>query len=134
MAQKNRRQRRLEQSKRTRAQRTQDAQRGRSGTAPRLERRRRRAAWGGVAVLVVVVAAVTLPLVLSSSSAPTPPSSAPGTTSGPSLSSHTLLKLPAASAVARRGGVGWVTDDLRDVLLRFDAATGSTTRRGRAAA
>ena len=42
----------------------------------------------------------------------------------PTLSSHTLLRLPAASAVAEQGASAWVTDDLRDLLVAFDPATG----------
>ncbi|HEX4175332.1 MAG TPA: hypothetical protein VHY81_05380 [Acidimicrobiales bacterium] len=52
MAEKNRRQRRLEQSRRSRAQRTQDAQRGRAGSGHGWEPRRPRAAWAGVLVSV----------------------------------------------------------------------------------
>ena len=40
------------------------------------------------------------------------------------LGVHTLLRLPAASALARGDGAAWVTDDLRNRLIRFDPTSG----------
>ncbi len=38
----------------------------------------------------------------------------------------TLLKVPAVSSVAHGASGAWVTDDIRDLLIRFDPATGRT--------
>ena len=38
--------------------------------------------------------------------------------------SSTLLRIPAASALAQGDGSSFVTDDQRDLLVRFDPATG----------
>ena len=51
------------------------------------------------------------------------------TTSGSSskaavLTPRTLLRLPAASALAQGDGAAYVTDDRRDLLLRFDPGSG----------
>ena len=89
------------------------------GRGHRWERRRRRLAWVSVAVLIVVGAGIALPLLLTSSNTPS------NQHGGRARCRHTLcLKLPAASALAEQGGSAWVTDDLRDLLLRFDPTTG----------
>jgi hypothetical protein len=121
VAQKNRRQRRLDQSKQDRARRPQGG-RGESGGARRWDGRRRRLAWVLVAVLIVVVAGIAVPLLLSSSS---PPSNQSQQTR---LSSRSILQLPAVSALAEQGRAAWVTDDLRNVLVRFDPTTGRQER------
>jgi len=65
----------------------------------------------------VLAGAAAAPLLFSTSN---------GTSQGnaPVLVARTLLRLSAASAVAEGGGVAYVTDDRRDLLLRFDPATG----------
>jgi hypothetical protein len=45
------------------------------------------------------------------------------TTTGSALRAHTLLRIPAASALAQADGSSFVTDDQRDVLVRFDPTT-----------
>ena len=70
-----------------------------------------------IGLTVVLAGAAAVPLLLSTSSGSSK-ASAPG------LAARTLLRLPAASAVARGGGTAYVTDDRRDVLVRFDPATG----------
>ncbi len=109
----------------TRANRTGPGRHGarhRSGGARRWDRRRRRLAWALVAVLIVVVAGIAVPLLLSSSGTPSNHSQPTA------LSSRTILKLPAVSALAEQGSAAWVTDDLRNVLVRFDPATGRQDR------
>jgi streptogramin lyase len=46
------------------------------------------------------------------------------TTTGSALAEQTVLSVPAASALAQGDGASFVTDDQRDLLLRFNAATG----------
>ncbi len=45
------------------------------------------------------------------------------TTTGSALREQTLLRIPAASALAQADGSSFVTDDQRDVLVRFDPST-----------
>jgi hypothetical protein len=73
---------------------------------------------GAVGVLVLALVGVTAAL-LGSGGAGAGAGAAQG------LSSRTLLRLPAASAVASGDGAGFVTDDQRDVVERFDPATRS---------
>ncbi len=47
-------------------------------------------------------------------------------TAGSAVEEQTLLRIPAASALARTDSSSFVTDDRRDVLVRFDPATGKT--------
>ena len=68
-------------------------------------------------LVVVLAAAAAAPLLLTSSGS---------STGGARPSPRTRVRLPSASAVATTGGAGYVTDDLRDLLLRFDPATGRT--------
>ena len=67
---------------------------------------------------MVVAAAATVPLLIGSKT------DNPSTSSPPALRSTTLLKLPAASTVAQGDGAAFVTDDLRNLLLRFDPSNG----------
>jgi streptogramin lyase len=68
-----------------------------------------------VAVLIlVVVAGVAVSLLTSSSSSSTKST----------LTSNTLLKLPAVSAVVQGRGASYATDDLRDLIVRFDPGNG----------
>jgi streptogramin lyase len=75
------------------------------------------------AVVIALVPAVAGIAVLAGRS----PSSSPAARShSQPITKQTLLSLPAASAAVRGDGGAWVTDDLRDRLLRFDPATGRT--------
>ena len=86
----------------------------------RRQRRRRTIAWVAALVLtVLLVGAAAAPLLFTSS----------GTTAAaPTLSARTLLRLPSASALAQDDGAAYVTDDLRDLLLRFDPGSGRVER------
>ena len=70
-----------------------------------------------IGLTVVLAGAAAAPLLFTSSG---------GTGAGgaPSLTARTLLRLPAASALAQGGGAAYVTDDLRDLLVRFDPGSG----------
>jgi YVTN family beta-propeller protein len=105
-----RRQRQLAQSNADRLKHQQSVERSQQ----RAERRRwvLRASVVG-AVLVAVLATVLWP-------------SNPPPRSRPRLLLHTVLRLPAGSALARGIGGAWVTDDLRDRLIRFDPSDGRT--------
>ncbi len=46
------------------------------------------------------------------------------TTTGSILAADTVLRVPAASAIAQGDGASFVTDDQRDLLLRFSPGTG----------
>jgi hypothetical protein len=115
-SQSDRRGRRSTQSKADRERRAREA------AARRKARTRRRA---------LIVAVITMPLVvggalagiLAGQSSPTPAGIA-----GPTIGVNTLLRLPAASALARGGGAAFVTDDLRNQLLRFDPSSGHIAR------
>jgi YVTN family beta-propeller protein len=50
------------------------------------------------------------------------------TDTGATLSEQTVLRLPAASALAQADGSSFVTDDQRNLLLRFDPASGQVTQ------
>jgi len=63
----------------------------------------------------VLAGAAAAPLLFTSSST---------STTAPVLTPHTLLRLPAASALAQGDGAAYVTDDRRDLLLRFDPGSG----------
>jgi len=68
-----------------------------------------------IGLTVVLAGAAAAPLLFTSS----------GTSAtAPVLTPHTLLRLPAASALAQGAGAGYVTDDRRDLLLRFDPGSG----------
>jgi serine/threonine-protein kinase len=84
----------------------------------RRNRRRRVIVFGVVAVLLVLALVGGVTAALLGSGGP-----ATGT-KNQHLSSQTLLSLPAASAVASGLGGGYVSDDQRDVVERFDPATG----------
>jgi hypothetical protein len=110
-----RRQRRLAQSQTDRARRQQAGSRGRGDDRGR----RTRPGWlvlvgGGVSALVIVVVVL---LLVTRHQAPSKPAH---------LALHTLLRAPAASAVVQRDGTAWETDDLRDLLVRFDPSDGHT--------
>ena len=68
-----------------------------------------------IGLTVVLAGAAAAPLLFTSSST---------STTAPVLTPHTLLRLPAASALAQGGGAAYVTDDRRDLLLRFDPGSG----------
>ncbi len=68
-----------------------------------------------IGLTVVLAGAAAAPLLFTSSG--------PSETA-PVLTPHTLLRLPAASALARGAGAAYVTDDRRDLLLRFDPGRG----------
>ena len=68
-----------------------------------------------IGLTVVLAGAAAAPLLFTSSSP---------TSAAPVLTPHTLLRLPAASALAQGDGAAYVTDDLRDLLLRFDPGSG----------
>jgi streptogramin lyase len=91
------------------------AQQGTAGSSKRL--------WLIVIGAAVVIGAVVGILLATRSSSP--PTGVPDAGSG-SLSLQTVVKIPAASAVVRGDGGAWVTDDLRNLLIRFDPATGKT--------
>ncbi len=112
MAQQGRRQRRAAQSKAARSRRSV-----RPGPRSERDRRRRRITWvAAISLTVVLAAAAAAPLLVSSSSK---------TTTAPvHLVSRTLLDLPAASAVAEGDGAGFVTDDRRDLLVKFSPSDG----------
>jgi YVTN family beta-propeller protein len=109
-----RRQRRLAQSQ-------ADRQRG-QGKGPRGRRLgrtgRRRATWGLGGLVAAALVVVIVVVATRSTPSPAPP--------GAHLGVATLLRTPAASAVAQGDGAGWVTDDLKSLLIRFDPATGRT--------
>ncbi len=115
MAQRDRRQRRAAQSKAARAQRATKAAGGRR-PRNRRERRRRTITWvAAIGLTVVLAGAAAAPLLFTSSTTPG---------GAPALTARTLLRLPAASALAQGGGAAYVTDDRRDLLLRFDPGSG----------
>jgi streptogramin lyase len=106
---------------------------------PRRELRLRWIRWGAVVVVAVVLIVLAAAGVLTSKSPA--PSNVTGTTgsstsvtggavtrgatdTGPTLSEQTVLRVPAASALAQANGASFVTDDQRNLLLRFDPATG----------
>jgi len=68
-----------------------------------------------IGLTVVLAGAAAAPLLFTSSST---------STTAPVLTPHTLLRLPAASALAQGDGAAYVTDDRRDLLLRFDPGSG----------
>ncbi len=70
-----------------------------------------------IGLTVVLAGAAAAPLLFTSS---TPHS--PG--GAPVVTARTLLRLPAASALAQGDGAAYVTDDRRDLLLRFDPGSG----------
>ncbi len=70
-----------------------------------------------IGLTVVLAGAAAAPLLFTSSGG----TGAPGS---PSLAARTLLRLPAASALAEGGGAAYVTDDLRDLLLRVEPGRG----------
>jgi serine/threonine-protein kinase len=84
----------------------------------RRARPRRVVVFGAIAVLLVLALVGAVTAALLGSGGP-----ATGTKNQP-LSSQTLLSLPAASAVASGPDGGYVSDDQRDVVERFDPATG----------
>jgi hypothetical protein len=96
--------------------------RARESAARRKARTRRRA---------LIIAIIAMPLVaggafagvLAGQSTSTPPS-----TAGSTIDVSTLLRLPAASALARGDGAAFVTDDLRNRLMRFDPSSGRVAR------
>ena len=47
-----------------------------------------------------------------------------GATTGAAWQAHTLLRIPAASALAEADGSSFVTDDQRNLLVRFNPVTG----------
>ena len=86
---------------------------------PKRELRRRRVAWTLVVLLAV---AVVVAAVLQSTKSTTPVDLAP-------VATKTVLQLPATSvvsAVAEGDGAGFAADAQRDLLIRFDPATGRT--------
>jgi len=68
-----------------------------------------------IGLTVVLAGAAAAPLLFTASST---------STTAPVLTAHTLLRLPAASALAQGDGAAFVTDDRRDLLLRFDPGSG----------
>ena len=69
-----------------------------------------------ISLTVILAAAAAAPLLVSSSST---------TTAAPvHLISRALVDLPAASAVAEGEGAGFVTDDQRDLLVKFSPGDG----------
>ena len=70
-----------------------------------------------IGLTVVLAGAAAAPLLFTSST----PHSAGRV---PVLTPRTLLRLPAASALAQGAGAAYVTDDRRDLLLRFDPGSG----------
>jgi hypothetical protein len=117
-AQKNRTQRRAARAKQTRA-RSSGSGHGQETPRQRRARRRRWIVFGAIGVLVLAVVGGVAAIVATSGNG----NSAPGQPSTV-LEAHTLLHLPAASAVAEGGGAGYVTDDTRDVVEKFDPANG----------
>jgi DNA-binding beta-propeller fold protein YncE len=73
-------------------------------------------------LLLVVAAVVVVGAVVGAFLA----SGSPSPAAHERLVVRTLLRLPAASSVAELGGRAYVTDDLRDLLVAFDPATGRT--------
>jgi len=69
-----------------------------------------------IGLTVVLAGAAAAPLLFTSGGT--------GTQGTPSLAARTLLRLPAASAVAQGGGAAYVTDDRRDLLFRFHPGRG----------
>jgi len=70
-----------------------------------------------IGLTVVLAGAAAAPLLFTSSTTPS-------SSRAPVLTARTLLRLPAASALAQGDGAAYVTDDLRDLLLRFDPGSG----------
>jgi streptogramin lyase len=70
-----------------------------------------------IGLTVVLAGAAAAPLLFTSSTTHSP-------SGAPALTARTLLRLPAASALAQGDGAAYVTDDQRDLLLRFDPGSG----------
>ena len=68
-----------------------------------------------IGLTVVLAGAAAAPLLFTASGS---------RSTAPVLTPHTLLRLPAASALAQGAGAAYVTDDRRDLLLRFDPGSG----------
>jgi YVTN family beta-propeller protein len=110
----------------------------------RRELRRRRIQWGALGVVALLIVGLAVGHSLSGGSTGTKPAATTGTsqgtigtsqvtggtvtssrTAGPSaLQARTLLRIPAASALAQADGSLFVTDDQRNVLVRFNPTTG----------
>lgn len=106
-----------------RARRSAYAGLGRPRNArPPGERWRRRVTWACVLGLTAVLAGAAAAPVLFKSKASIGTSTP--SVGAPVLTSRTLLRLPAASAVAVSGNTAWVTDDRRNLLVRFDPSRG----------
>ena len=69
-----------------------------------------------IGLTVVLAGAAAAPLLFTSTT------HSPG--GAPVLTARTLLRLPAASALAQGDGAAYVADDRRDLLLRFDPGSG----------
>ncbi len=114
----------------------------------RRELRRRRIKWAALGVVFLLIVGLAAGHALSGGS-PSPTHTTTGgtsqvtagttqvtgstvatgaTTAASSLRAKTLLRIPAASALARADGSSFVTDDQRDVLVRFDPTTGKVQR------
>jgi len=108
-----------------RARRSAYAGLGRPRNArPPGERWRRRVTWACVLGLTAVLAGAAAAPVLFKSKASTGTTTGTPSVGAPVLTSRTLLRLPAASAVAMSGNTAWATDDRRNLLVRFDPARG----------
>jgi streptogramin lyase len=117
-AQKNRTQRRSAKAKHSQA-RTAQRQRAGETVWQRRARRRRVIVFGAVGVLVLALVGGVAALVATSGGQAKSPGRPPTVLTG-----HTLLHLTSASSVAEGDGTGYVTDDTRDVVEKFDPATG----------
>lgn len=94
--------------------------------------------WGILALVAILIIGLAVGHAVSKKSpsatketgntVPTSPASQPvtegATATRSALQESTLLSVPAASAVAQGDGKSFVTDDKRNLLLRFDPATG----------
>ncbi len=110
---------------------------------PRRELRRRRLQWAALGAVALLIVGLAVGHALSERSRGKSQGSASGTsrvsvgtsqvtggtvtsgatTTGSALREQTLLRIPAASALAQADGSSFVTDDQRDVLVRFDPTT-----------